>query len=134
VEGGPTQPLPGGTLLMRHDEDRRVERRILRPRLSPWPDSHSPENDPGRVTRMVRVRIALTGVLPGRAHLGITERSLDHQFCVRKLSAGECEMGNAAGRGRCFNCEALLEFLEIVPKAFPASQNNGHDSDVHVVN
>src|SRR5204863_7637736 len=32
VEGGPTRPLPGVTLLVRHDEDRRVERRLLRPR------------------------------------------------------------------------------------------------------
>ena len=43
-------------------------------------------------------------------------------------------MGNAAWRGRCFDCEALLECLEIVPQALPASQNNGHDSDVQVVN
>jgi hypothetical protein len=33
VEGGPTRPLPGATLLVRHDEHRRVERRLLRPRL-----------------------------------------------------------------------------------------------------
>src|ERR1700730_17697914 len=33
VEGGPARPLPGVTLLVRHDEDRRVERRLLRPRL-----------------------------------------------------------------------------------------------------
>src|ERR1700741_118341 len=32
VEGGPARPLPGVTLLVRHDEDRRVERRLLRPR------------------------------------------------------------------------------------------------------
>src|SRR5260370_19436741 len=35
VEGGPARPLPGVTLLVRHDEDRRVERRLLRPRLLP---------------------------------------------------------------------------------------------------
>src|ERR1700733_3365146 len=33
MEGGPTRPLPGVTLLVRHDEDRRVERCLLRPRL-----------------------------------------------------------------------------------------------------
>src|SRR3954462_13487754 len=33
VEGGPARPLPGVTLLVRHDEDGRVERRLLRPRL-----------------------------------------------------------------------------------------------------
>ena len=33
VEGGPAGPLPRVTLLVRHDEDRRVERRLLRPRL-----------------------------------------------------------------------------------------------------
>ena len=33
LEGGPAWPLPGVTLLVRHDEDRRVERRLLRPRL-----------------------------------------------------------------------------------------------------
>src|SRR6476620_9160057 len=33
VEGGPARPLAGVTLLVRHDEDRRVERRLLRPRL-----------------------------------------------------------------------------------------------------
>src|SRR5207253_11008917 len=33
VEGGPARPLPGVALLVRHDEDRRVERRLLRPRL-----------------------------------------------------------------------------------------------------
>ncbi len=32
VEDGPTRPLPGVTLLVRHDEDRCVERRVLRPR------------------------------------------------------------------------------------------------------
>src|SRR3954467_10699095 len=32
-QGGPARPLPGVTLLVRHDEDRRVERRLLRPRL-----------------------------------------------------------------------------------------------------
>src|SRR5579872_2283704 len=33
VEGGPARPLPRVALLVRHDEDRRVERRLLRPRL-----------------------------------------------------------------------------------------------------
>src|SRR5205085_11036532 len=33
VAGRPTRPLPGPTLLVRHGEDRRVERRLLRPRL-----------------------------------------------------------------------------------------------------
>src|SRR4029453_10926934 len=33
VEDGPAQPLPGVTLLVGHDEDRRVERRLRRPRL-----------------------------------------------------------------------------------------------------
>src|SRR4029453_2514765 len=33
VGGGPPRPLPGVTLLVRHDEDRRVARRLLRPRL-----------------------------------------------------------------------------------------------------
>src|SRR4249920_464793 len=33
VEGGLARPLPGVTFGVRHDEDRRVERRLLRPRL-----------------------------------------------------------------------------------------------------
>ena len=33
MEGGPARPLPGVALLVRHDEDRRVERRRLRPHL-----------------------------------------------------------------------------------------------------
>jgi hypothetical protein len=33
VEGGPARPLLGVTLLVRHDEDRGVEGRLLRPRL-----------------------------------------------------------------------------------------------------
>src|SRR4051794_1866087 len=33
MEVGPARPLPGVTLLVRHDEDRRVERRLLRPAL-----------------------------------------------------------------------------------------------------
>src|SRR2546423_8081371 len=33
VEGGPARPLPGVTLLVRDDEDRSVERRLLRPHL-----------------------------------------------------------------------------------------------------
>ena len=35
--------------------------------------------------------------------------------CVRELSAGECEMGNAAGRTGCLNLEPLLKILELVP-------------------
>src|SRR5258708_6392779 len=50
-----------------------------------------------------------------------------------ELSAGEGEMGDAAGRADRLNVEALLEFLEPVPKAFSACENDGHDRDVHVV-
>jgi hypothetical protein len=35
LEGCPAVPLPGVTLLVRHDEDRGVVRRLIRPRLSP---------------------------------------------------------------------------------------------------
>src|SRR5258708_6317427 len=42
-------------------------------------------------------------------------------------------MGDAAGRADRLKVEALLEFLEPFPKAFPACKNDGHDRDVHVV-
>src|SRR5207245_6129024 len=49
------------------------------------------------------------------------------------LSAGEHEMSDAAGRADRLDVEALLEPFETVPEAFPASENDGHDRDVHMV-
>jgi hypothetical protein len=50
------------------------------------------------------------------------------------LSAGECEMRNAAWRADRLNMEALLQFFETVPQPFPASENDRHDDNMHVVN
>ena len=49
------------------------------------------------------------------------------------LSAGESEMRNAAWRTDRLNMEALLKFFETVPQPFPASENDRHDNDMHVV-
>ena len=49
------------------------------------------------------------------------------------LSAGECEMRNATWRADRLNMEALFEVFESVPQPFPASQNDRHHGDVHVV-
>src|SRR5690348_697359 len=53
--------------------------------------------------------------------------------CIQELSAGEREMGNAAGRAGCLNLEPLLKTLEIVPYSLPTTQDDGHDRNVHVV-
>src|SRR5712692_4357032 len=50
-----------------------------------------------------------------------------------ELSAGEREMGDAAGGADRLHIEALLERLQPVPEAFPASENYGDDRYVHVV-
>ena len=42
-------------------------------------------------------------------------------------------MGNPAGRAGRLNLEPLLKILETVPQAFPASEDDGHDRDVHIV-
>ena len=42
-------------------------------------------------------------------------------------------MGYADRRADRLNVEALLEFLEPVPQAFSACENDRHDRDVHVV-
>ena len=46
---------------------------------------------------------------------------------------GESEMRNAAWRADRLNLEALLKTFETVPQPFPASENDRHDGDMHVV-
>src|SRR5438105_13455101 len=104
----PPPPIGGGA----YATDRNVGNRVT--------------TDPGQVRtrRQLRCRSEGPAGTPG-LH--------SHQASRGALSAGEGEMGDAVGRADGLNVEALLEFLEPVPKAFAACENDGHDRDVHVV-
>src|SRR5438132_4616687 len=50
-----------------------------------------------------------------------------------RLSAGERDVRDAAGRTDGLHFEARLKFFEPVPEALPSPEDYGHDGYVHVV-